>query len=166
MATTEPTRTTTTTLSVSRRVNYRALDTHGDKTLAGRLRAAMEQHQPQQVIGVEPADLRVREQLDDAIKSIAACARNTGARGLKPFIDWREDKHFLCSLPQFRNWAGKSASLRMEFFYRTMRRQYKVLMEGKGGDQPVGRKWSFDAENRKGFAVQARPHHSGRDRAG
>ena len=68
MATTEPTRTTITTLSVSRRVNYRALETHGDKTLADGLRAAMEQHQPQQVVGVEPGDLRVRTQLDDAIK--------------------------------------------------------------------------------------------------
>ena len=36
----------------------------------------------------------------------------------------------------------------MEFFYRSMRRQYKVLMEA---DQPVGGQWNFDAENRKGF---------------
>ena len=148
MATTAPTRTTITTLSVSRRVNYRALDTHGDKTLPDGLRAAVEQYQPQQVIGVEPGDLRVRTQLDDAINLIAAYARYTGSTGLKPFIDWREDKHFLCSLPQFRNWAGKSASLRMEFFYRTMRKQYRVLMEG---DQPVGGQWNFDAENPKGF---------------
>ena len=133
------------------RVDYRALDTHGDKTLADGLRAAMEQHQPQQVIGIEPGDLRVRVQLEVAMNSIAAYASNTGAKGKKSFIDWREDKHFLCSLPQFRNWAGKSASLRMEFFYRTMRKQYKVLVEGKEGDQPVGGKWNFDAENRKGF---------------
>ena len=39
----------------------------------------------------------------------------------------------------------------MEFFYRTLRRQYKVLMDGKNGDEPVGGKWNFDAENRKGF---------------
>ena len=32
-----------------------------------------------------------------------------------------------------------------------MRKQYKVLVEGKGGDQPMGGKWNFDAENRKGF---------------
>jgi deoxyribodipyrimidine photolyase-related protein len=129
-------------------VDYRALDTHGDKTLADGLQAAIEQHQPQQVIGVEPGDLRVRAQLDTAMKSIAARAGNTWASGLKPHINWLEDKHFLCSLPQFRKWAGKSASLRMEFFYRTMRKDYKVLMDG---DQPVGGQWNFDAENRKGF---------------
>jgi deoxyribodipyrimidine photolyase-related protein len=130
------------------RIDYRALDTHGDKTLADGLRAAIEQHQPQEVIGVEPGDFRVRAQLDDAINSIAADARNTWAKGIKHHISWREDKHFLCSLPQFRKWAGTSASLRMEFFYRSMRKEYRVLMEG---DQPVGGQWNFDADNRKGF---------------
>ena len=129
-------------------VDYRALDTHGDKTLAAGLCAAIATHEPGQIIGVEPGDVRVRAQLDFAINSIADSAVSDWATGPKPFINWREDKHFLCSLPQFRNWAGKSTSLRMEFFYRSMRRQHKVLMEG---DQPVGGRWNFDAENRKGF---------------
>ncbi len=132
-------------------VDYRALETHGDATLAAGLTAAVLQHCPQQVVGVEPGDLRVRASLDDAIKSIAASADSDCGSGLNHHIKWLEDKHFLCSLPQFRKWAGKSASLRMEFFYRTMRKQYKVLMEGTNGDQPIGGKWNFDAENRKGF---------------
>ncbi|WP_372828661.1 cryptochrome/photolyase family protein [Polaromonas sp.] len=132
-------------------VDYRALETHGDATLAAGLTAAVLQHRPQQVLGVEPGDLRVRASLDDAIKLIADSACIDWAGGLKPSINWLEDKHFLCSLSQFRKWAGKSASLRMEFFYRTMRKQYKVLVEGRDGDQPVGGKWNFDAENRKGF---------------
>ena len=32
------------------RVDYRALDTHGDKTLTDGLRAAMEQHQPNRLL--------------------------------------------------------------------------------------------------------------------
>ncbi len=149
------------------RVDYRALDTHGDKTLAAGLLAAIDQHQPHAVIGVEPGDLRVRASIEaslqDAIKSGAIKATNTGAKALKDtkndlrdnasgaFLTWREDKHFLCSLPQFRKWAGKSTSLRMEYFYRTMRKQYKVLMEGQAGDEPVGGQWNFDADNRKSF---------------
>ena len=132
-------------------VDYRALDTHGDKTLGAGLLAAVEEHHPERLIGVEPGDLRVREQIEIAIKSIAPRAHKAGAAASKasrPMMEWREDRHFLCSLPQFRKWAGASTSLRMEFFYRTMRKQYKVLMEG---DQPVGGKWNFDAENRKGF---------------
>ena len=144
-------------------VDYRALDRHGDKTLADGLLAAIAEHQPQAVIGVEPGDLRVRQQIESAIKSEAASARYMRATALKDtnkapktdnltgFLTWREDKHFLCSLPQFRKWAGTSSSLRMEFFYRTMRKQYKVLVEGKANDEPVGGQWNFDADNRKSF---------------
>ena len=148
-------------------VDYRAMDTHGDKTLADGLLAAISQHQPQAVVGVEPGDLRVRQQIEaatqTAIKSGADRARIDEAAVLKDtqkqpkndvagaFLTWREDKHFLCSLPQFRKWAGTSSSLRMEFFYRTMRKQYKVLVEGKANDEPVGGKWNFDADNRKSF---------------
>ena len=129
-------------------VDYRALDTHGDKTLADGLLAAVAAWQPARIIGVEPGDVRVRAQLDLAMNSIADSAGNDWAAGQKHLINWREDKHFLCSPAQFRSWAGKSASLRMEFFYRSMRRQHKVPMEG---DQPVGGQWNFDTENRKGF---------------
>jgi deoxyribodipyrimidine photolyase-related protein len=120
-------------------VHYRALDKESDQTLADGLQAAMVLFQPQRVIGVEPGDLRVRALIEAACKPAEA----------KPTpLEWREDKHFLCSLPQFRQWAGASTSLRMEFFYRKMRQQYKVLMDG---DQPTGGQWNLDAENRKGF---------------
>lgn len=129
-------------------VTYRALDAEGDATLADGLLAACDRHQPERVVGVEPGDVRVRQALDDAIKSIASSQDYAGADRLKPFIEWREDRHFLCTLPQFRRWAGNSASLRMEFFYRTMRQQYRVLMDGS---KPLGGQWNYDAENRKGF---------------
>ena len=155
-------------------VDYRAMDTHGDKRLADGLLAAIAEHQPQAVIGVEPGDLRVRQQIEDAVQgAIKSGAARTRIHSSKPlndtqkepkndvsggFLSWREDKHFLCGLPQFRKWAGKTASLRMEFFYRTMRKQYKVLVEGKDNDEPVGGKWNFDADNRKSFG-KAGPQH-------
>jgi deoxyribodipyrimidine photolyase-related protein len=40
--------------------------------------------------------------------------------------------------------AGRK-QLRMEFFYREMRRKTGILMDG---DEPVGDAWNFDAENR------------------
>ncbi len=132
-------------------VDYRSLEKHGDKSLAEGLLAALKIWRPEALIGIEPGDLRVRGSIEDAIKSIAANARIYWAGGQKPSINWLEDRHFLCSVPQFRKWAGKSTNLRMEFFYRTLRRQYKVLMDGENGDEPVGGKWNFDAENRKGF---------------
>jgi deoxyribodipyrimidine photolyase-related protein len=124
-------------------VEYRSLEAHADKTLADGLLNAINQHQPQRIIGVEPGDLRVRAQIEETIRISSQ----------KTPLEWREDRHFLCSLPHFNQWAGQSASLRMEFFYRRMRKQYKVLMEDCG-EKPIGGKFNFDAENRKGFGRQ------------
>ena len=129
-------------------VNYRALDKENDSTLADGLIATVQRLRPQKIIGVEPGDLRVRHQLEAAIDSTATNTLKTDPAAQKIALIWREDKHFLCSLPEFRKWAGKSASLRMEYFYRTMRQKYKVLLED---DKPVGGQWNFDTENRKGF---------------
>jgi deoxyribodipyrimidine photolyase-related protein len=57
-----------------------------------------------------------------------------------------EDTRFICSQAGFRNWAKDRKQLRMEFFYREMRRATGLLMDG---DQPEGGKWNFDTENRK-----------------
>jgi deoxyribodipyrimidine photolyase-related protein len=71
-------------------------------------------------------------------------------------LDWREqfdvpvhirtDDRFLCSRDEFAVWAEGRKSLRMEFFYREMRRKTGLLMDG---DDPVGGQWNYDAENRK-----------------
>lgn len=143
-------------------VDYRALDTHGDATLSSGVLAAVTTHLPHAIVGVEPGDQRVRAQLEGAIKNIASSAifqRARGRNGLQntayaapTSITWREDQHFLCSLPQFRKWAGTSKSFRMEFFYRKMRHQYRVLMsKDSGGTEPLGGQWNFDADNRKSF---------------
>jgi len=57
-----------------------------------------------------------------------------------------EDTRFLCTHAQFEAWAEGRKSLRMEYFYREMRRKTGLLMEG---DKPVGGKWNFDHDNRK-----------------
>ena len=130
------------------RVAYRALGREDDPTLGAGLLAALAQYQPVRVIGVVPGDLRVRQHIESTFNLIATHADSIRDGGLKGTIEWREDRHFLCSRAQFRRWAGPSSTLRMEFFYRTMRQQYQVLMaHGK----PIGGQWNFDADNRKGF---------------
>lgn len=57
-----------------------------------------------------------------------------------------EDDRFLCSIGAFKQWAGEKKQLRMEYFYREMRRRYHILMDG---DQPEGGQWNYDSENRK-----------------
>ncbi|WP_341861691.1 cryptochrome/photolyase family protein [Gymnodinialimonas sp. 57CJ19] len=77
-------------------------------------------------------------------------------RLLTAFQDWpdalsvpvalREDDRFLCTTEDFAQWADGRKQLRMEYFYREMRRKYAILMDVDG---PVGGKWNYDSENRK-----------------
>ncbi|MBX3480969.1 MAG: cryptochrome/photolyase family protein [Caulobacter sp.] len=73
-------------------------------------------------------------------------------------VEIREDHLFICSHEAFRRWSGDRRQLRMEYFYREMRRQTGLLMDGA---KPVGGQWNYDADNRnrlpKGLRPPARP---------
>lgn len=56
------------------------------------------------------------------------------------------DTRFLASHAEFDAWAEGRKQLRMEYFYREMRRKTGYLMEG---DKPEGGKWNYDHDNRK-----------------
>lgn len=58
-----------------------------------------------------------------------------------------EDDRFICSTAMFAQWATDRQQLRMEFFYRQMRRYTGLLMDAK--QQPVGGQWNYDKDNRK-----------------
>jgi deoxyribodipyrimidine photolyase-related protein len=57
-----------------------------------------------------------------------------------------EDDRFVCSHAEFDAWADDRRQLRMEFFYREMRRKTGLMMDG---DKPEGGQWNYDSENRK-----------------
>ncbi len=68
------------------------------------------------------------------------------AEGCAVPVEIRGDSRFLCSHADFEAWARDRKELRMEWFYREMRRSTGLLMDG---DQPADGRWNFDAENRK-----------------
>ena len=57
-----------------------------------------------------------------------------------------DDDRFICTIEQFAGWAKGRKRMIMEDFYRIMRRQTGLLMDG---NQPVGGQWNYDQENRK-----------------
>jgi deoxyribodipyrimidine photolyase-related protein len=61
-------------------------------------------------------------------------------------VEIRIDDRFLCTPEEFTEWSKDRKQLRMEYFYREMRKKYNILMYG---DEPVGGKWNYDTENRK-----------------
>ena len=68
-------------------------------------------------------------------------------------VEIRADNRFLVGIEEFKNWAGEKKQLRMESFYRHMRKKHNVLM--KNG-KPVGEKWNFDKENRNPVKVNTK----------
>ncbi len=56
------------------------------------------------------------------------------------------DRRFIASHAEFDTWADGRKQLRMEYFYRDMRRKTGLLMDG---DQPAGGQWNYDHDNRK-----------------
>ncbi|MDO3720734.1 cryptochrome/photolyase family protein [Marinobacter sp. chi1] len=62
-------------------------------------------------------------------------------------VEIRPDTRFIASKKEFADWAEGRKQLRMEFFYREMRRKTGLLMTADG--DPEGGHWNFDADNRK-----------------
>jgi deoxyribodipyrimidine photolyase-related protein len=128
--------------AAGRPTHYTRLDdpaNHG--SLPAQLEADIERLRPARLVMTEPGDWRV-------LQAIRATAQ---ARGLP--LDIREDRHFYCGVREFAAHAKGRKSLRMEFFYREMRKRHGVLMCGERGDQPEGGQWNFDADNRESFAA-------------
>lgn len=88
------------------------------------------------VIFSEPGEHRLAVELPQALR----------AAGLTH--ETRPDTHFLCSTARFNHWARGRKEWRLEYFYREMRREHGVLMNGS---EPAGGQWNFDADNRQPF---------------
>ncbi|GAP38710.1 cryptochrome/photolyase family protein [Piscinibacter sakaiensis] len=131
-----------------RPLDYRRLDEPGNRgTLAAELADAIARHAPQALVMTAPGDARV----------LAALRATAAAQGLA--LDVREDRHFFGSVRDFAAHAKGRKQLRMEYFYREMRRRHGVLMEGPDGADPAGGQWNYDAENREGFGRDGPPAH-------
>jgi deoxyribodipyrimidine photolyase-related protein len=123
-----------------RPLHYQRLDDAGaHAALAAALHATIEHLKPKTLVMTAPGDARV-------LASLRAVAQ---ARGL--VLDVREDRHFFNPVRAFAAHAKGRKQLRMEYFYREMRREHRVLMDGDEPDQPEGGQWNFDADNREAF---------------
>ncbi len=108
-------------------VDYVKLEDDGNtQSLMGEVERAKQRHNVSDVVMTEPGEWRLSQELQ--------------------LIETVEDTRFICSHASFRQWASERKELRMEYFYRDMRRQTGLLMNG---DKPEGGQWNFDSENRK-----------------
>ena len=119
------------------KVNYFTLGQHQHPSLAQVWQAEIKKHKPTLLRVCEPGDWRVEQMLK--------VAAGDASIPLQMLID----DHFLISRPEFAQWAGKSKFLRMEMFYRFMRKRLDVLMQADG--EPEAGQWNFDEDNRASF---------------
>ena len=112
-------------------VRYTRLDDPDNtQTIAGELIRRASETGAKEVLATEPGEFRLIAALEDCPIPVHIFP----------------DDRFLCSHAEFDQWAEGRKELRMEWFYREMRRKTGLLMEG---DKPAGDKWNFDHDNRK-----------------
>jgi deoxyribodipyrimidine photolyase-related protein len=109
-------------------------DAENSGSFRGEVNRAIARHAPEQIIVTHPGEYRVLQDM------------KTWQETFSLPVEIRDDDRFLCGLDEFRNWAKDRTQLRMEFFYRDMRKKYGILLEN---GKPVGGQWNFDAQNRK-----------------
>ena len=120
-------------------IDYIKLDAAGNTgSFTGEVARAVKRHKPSRIVVTEPGEWRVAEMM-----------RGWSAAFELP-VDILDDDRFIASNAEFANWAKDRKQLRMEYFYRDMRRKTGLLM---AGDEPEGGKWNFDADNRKPAAI-------------
>ncbi|MEP9403848.1 cryptochrome/photolyase family protein [Sphingomonas sp. VNH70] len=116
-------------------VDYVTLDDPDNAgSFTGEVARAVERHDPARIVVTEAGEWRVQAMLE-AWETIFGMP-----------VDIRADTRFLCSHQRFGEWAEGRRELRMEYFYREMRRETGLLMDGA---RPVGGQWNFDRDNRK-----------------
>ena len=117
-------------------------DKHNAGSLFGEVQCVIQDQEIERVVVTESGEYRVQQDF------------LTWQDQLNVPVDIRRDDRFLCSIADFESWAHGRKQLRMEYFYRDMRKQFNILMEA---GEPVGGKWNFDSSNRQSPDEHCRP---------
>lgn len=117
------------------RVSYVTLDDEKNTgSFTTELARAVKYYQPTYITVTYPGEYRVLQQLQSWEERF----------GLPVTI--LEDSRYLTQPEDFAEWANNRKQLRMEYFYREVRKRYHILMESQ---KPIGGAWNYDVDNRK-----------------
>ena len=116
-------------------VDYVRLDDPSNTgSFSEELERALSRHSVDRIVVTEPGEWRVWRMMQNWQEQLDLP------------VEIRSDDRFLCSRDAFAEWAAGRKQLRMEHFYRDMRRQTGWLVSA---DKPEGGRWNYDADNRK-----------------
>jgi deoxyribodipyrimidine photolyase-related protein len=124
------------------RVDYVRLDqAENSGSFTGEIVRALSRHNATGIVVTEPGEWRVLEIMRDWQTLVGVP------------VEIRADDRFIATHQEFEAWAKGKTQLRMEFFYREMRRKTGYLMVGA---KPEGGQWNFDADNREALSKQVK----------
>lgn len=107
-------------------------------TIEEELKHQLIQKKVTHLVCVEPGEYRLKLAIENL------------ARDLNVHLSMEDDHHFYCSNQEFREWVADKKELRLEYFYRYMRKKHHILIDDD--EQPVGGQWNFDDQNRKPYS--------------
>ncbi len=124
-------------------VDYVKLDAPDNSgSFTTEVQRAVARHRPSRIVMTEPSEWRVQALVE-------GWSEFTGTP-----VEVLSDTRFFASRARFSAWASGRRTWRMEHFYREMRREQRLLMDG---DQPAGGEWNYDRENRKKLPAHVVP---------
>ena len=109
-------------------------DTNNTHSLFGEVERICQEIKPDCVVVTAPGEWRLQKEMECWEEKL----------GIP--VEIPDDNRFICSLEEFEEWANDRKALRMEYFYREMRKKTGLLMED---DDPAGGDWNYDSQNRK-----------------
>jgi len=110
---------------------------HSPKTIVEELSKKIGSGKFTHLVCVEPGEWRLKQSIEAL------------ALGLNIVLEMRQDTHFYCTHTEFKEWVANKKELRLEYFYRLMRKTHGILIDQEGN--PEGGQWNFDRDNRKPF---------------
>ena len=110
-------------------------DAENAHSFTGEVARAVERHDPHAIHVTEAGEWRVQQAIEEWPDKFDC------------IVEILPDDRYICSIREFHNWAQDRKTLRMENFYREMRRKTGLLMDEKG--EPEGGEWNYDKLNRE-----------------
>jgi deoxyribodipyrimidine photolyase-related protein len=120
-------------------IYYTINDPSNKHILSENLSQLIKQYRVQEFQYQLPDEWRVDEQLRLICESLTI-----------PYSSF-DTEHFMSTRMQVKELFEGKKQILMETFYRQIRKQYGILMDGT---EPIGGKWNYDAENRKKWSGQ------------
>ena len=125
------------------KVDYVTLDAPDNTgSFTSEVQRAVERRRPRRIVVTEASEWRVQAMIEGW-----AALTDTP-------VEVRADDRYFASRARFADWARGRRGWRMEYFYREMRREHEILMDG---DEPAGGAWNYDSENRKRLPARSAP---------